>query len=50
MRAISKAVAGVPAMAITVVGSSSMTLSARSYMTMLPAVARRSPAMSTPSA
>jgi len=42
-------VAGEPAMAMIVSLSSSITLSARSYMITLPAVARRSPAMSTPS-
>src|SRR5438128_9160238 len=47
-RAISQAVAGTPAIAIIECRSISKTLSARSYTTVLPAVARRSPATSTP--
>src|SRR5262245_56532790 len=47
-RAISHAVAGTPAMAMIECRSISKTLSARSYTTVLPAVARRSPATSTP--
>src|SRR5215467_7560803 len=47
-RAISHAVAGTPAMAMIECRSISKTLSARSYTTVLPAVARRSPATRTP--
>src|SRR5439155_24272840 len=47
-RAISQAVAGTPAIAMIECRSISKTLSARSYTTVLPAVARRSPATSTP--
>src|SRR4030095_12096559 len=47
-RAISHAVAGTPAIAMIEWRSISKPLSARSYTTVLPAVARRSPATSTP--
>src|SRR6266446_1333441 len=47
-RAISQAVAGTPAIAMIECRSISSTLSARSYTTVLPEVARRSPATSTP--